>query len=886
MRKLATLLTIAVLTVGPFVAPAASQWDVQVPRGAIDVPRGDMLIENLDAVWTAAGDVLENVSILVRDGVIREIGQEVSVPGGTTVIDGSGLTAIPGLVDEHSHTAMDRSTNEGTTPISAEVRVIDALNPGSFNIYRALSGGVTTALILHGSANPIGGQAAIIKMRWGMDDSEQLLVEGAPKVVKFALGENVTRKNRRVQGRARFPRSRMGVEALYRQAFSAAREYERVWDDYRQNRNKYRVSPRRDLRLEALVDIMNGKIRVHAHSYRADEIVMLMRVAESYGFKIDVFTHVLEAYKVADELAAHGAGASTFADWWAYKLEAYDAIPYNAAITHRHGVLTSLNSDLPYLQTSLVYEFNKPVKYGDVSREDALRMLTFYPAQQLHIADRVGSIEVGKHADIVLLNGDPFDTYSRVEKTIVDGILYFDLARDAEMRGRPVRPLPTASPMPVATRPEEPASSGRTNSSNGSDSADGFGAAVTLALIGATVHPVSSAEIADGTVLVSGSEISYVGPRGSAQIPADAQVINLAGKHLYPGMIDPITQIGIIEIEQVTQSRDDIETGDFNPHLNSLWGVNPHSVEIGVARANGITAVMSVPARGVIEGSGAVVQLHGDTPERMVIAERAALVIDFPSAKGKAWEDAKLEGERLEELMALFERAVSYAAVPSSTDDPTAPFDANDRLRDRTILEAMVPAVTGETPVFFKMRTERDMRTLFLFLDKFTQVQPVIVGGDQAFRVAGELANRDIPVILASVLRPTLDQDDPISAGWENARILHAAGVKIAFTTQDLEEANHGHASVRNLPYQAARAAAFGLPREVALRAVTLSPAEILGLGAVMGSIERGKRADLIVTDGDPLQIVTNVERAFIAGTEVSLESKHTRLYEAFKDRH
>jgi imidazolonepropionase-like amidohydrolase len=876
MKKLAELFSVTALLVGLLASPAVAQWDVQIEPGEIDVPRGTIVIQNLDAVWTAAGEVLENVSIVIRDGIIREIGADVSVPRDAEVIDGTGFTAIPGIVDEHSHTAMDRSTNEGSTPVSAEVRVMDVLDPGSFSIYRALSGGVTTSLILHGSANPIGGQAAIIKMRWGMDDPEQLLFEGAPLMIKFALGENVTGKNWSPQGRVRFPRSRAGVESFYDQAFTAALEYKQAWDQYNANRRAYPVPPRRDLRLETLVGVLEGRILVRAHSYRSDEIVMLMRVAERYGFRIDAFTHVLEGYKVADEMAAHGASAGTFSDWWAYKLEAYDAIPYNAAIMHEHGVLTSLNSDISWLQTFMVYEFNKAAKYGDVSREDALRMLTLYPAQGLHIDDKVGSIEVGKEGDIVLLNGDPFDAYSRVEKTIVDGILYFDLSREAELRGLPVRPLPEVAPTPVAMAPTTAmASVGTSSATDGSDGVD-----ANLALVGATVHPVSGPEIADGVVMISGDRISFVGPRAAADIPAGAEVINVAGKHVYPGMIDPMTQVGMIEVGQVPASRDDQETGLYNPHVNALWGVHPHSVEIGVTRANGITTVLSVPGSGVIQGAGAVVQLSGDTPERMAVAERAALVVNFPSPSGKAWDDPELEGERLEELVDLFERAVVYAASPSHSDDPTAPFDGNDRMRERAMLEAMVPAVNGEMPVLFRASRERDIKTLFLFLDRFPEVKAVLVGADQAFRVADELAERGIPVIVGSAGSPTMDRDDHIAAGFENARILYSAGVKIAFSTQD-------YANVRNLPYHAAKAVAFGLPQEVGLRAVTLNTAEILGLGGEMGSIEVGKRADLIVTDGDPLQIVTNVERAFINGVEVSpADNKHTRLYEQFRNRH
>jgi imidazolonepropionase-like amidohydrolase len=883
----------AVILAGSLVllaSPAAAQqpFAVQAEAGSIDAPRGDLFIRNLDSVWTATGEVLENVSISIRDGVIREIGRDISPSRNVTVIDGTGLTAMPGIVDEHSHTAIDRGGNEGTAPIVPEVSVLDALNPEDFSIYRALSGGVTTALILHGSSNPIGGQGAIIKMRWGMERPEQLLVEEAPRVVKFALGENVTRKAAQGgfgRGRTRrYPESRAGVEALYVQAFTAAQEYKRAWDQYDADPRGQRMPPRRDLRLEALVDIMEGQLRVHAHSYRSDEIVMLMRVAERFGFRIDTFTHVLEGYKVADELAEHGAGASTFADWWAYKLEAYDAIPYNAAIMQRHGVLTSLNSDLPYLQTTLVYEMMKPVKYGAVSKEEALRMLTINPARQLHIEDQVGTIEVGKQADIVLLNGDPFDTYSRIEKTIVDGIVYYDLNAEDETRGEPFRSVPVVDPIPdQISGGYDPEPERWYVLPVGLDLGAVTRQGATMALIGATVHPVSTASISDGVVVVSDGRIAAVGSRTSVDIPAGTQVIRLDGKHVYPGMIDPLTQVGMIEIGQVAASRDDREVGRYNPHMRALSGVHPHSAEIEVTRANGITTVMSAPTSGVVRGMGSVIQLDGDTPERMAIASRAALVVDFPTPAGQEWDDPELRGERLEELVELFERSVQFAAGEISSDDPTAPFEANVWGRDDVLLGAMAPAITGQVPTFFTARTERQIRTLLLFLDEFPDVRPVVVGGDQAFRVAGELAQRRIPVVVGSTLIPTLSRSDAVSAGWENAAVLYAAGVKVAFSTS-MTRGEEGP-NVRNLPYHAARAVAFGLPKDAALQTVTLNAAEILGLGDEAGSIEVGKRADLIVTDGDPLQIVTNVERVFIGGNEVSVESRHTRLWESFRSR-
>ncbi|HEY0970067.1 MAG TPA: amidohydrolase family protein [Gemmatimonadales bacterium] len=853
----------------------------QIAPGTVKVPKGTVVIRNVDRLWTANGEILEGVSVVVRDGVIRAIGKDVQAPAGATVIDGAGLTAIPGIVDTHSHSAM-ATWNEGTAPIVPEVRVVDVLRPESLEIYQALAGGVTTSLILHGSANPIGGQSAIIKMRWEMDDPLQLMVEGAPRTVKFALGENVTRKSSSGRGGVeRFPASREGVEALHVQAFTAAQDYRRAWREYRANPSSFRVPPRRDLRLEALVDIMEGRINVVAHTYRSDETLMLLGIADRFGFRIDLFTHVLEGYKVADEIAAHGAGGSTFSDWWQYKLEAFDAIPYNAAVMHRHGVLTSLNSDSPWLQATMVMEMAKPVKYGGVSKEEALRMVTAYAARQIHLEDRIGTLEVGKDGDIVLLSGDPFDSYTRVEKTIVDGIVYYDRQNEAATRREPVRTLAA-----LPRRAQSASATAATTMPKG----DGVAAAGAVsvapdapvtALVGATVHPVSGPAVSDGVVLVQDGRIVAVGAASAVPVPAGATTVDLSGKHLYPGMIEPSTQLGMIEIGSVAASRDDREIGLFNPHIRALTGVHPHSEAIPVARANGITAVLAAPQGAIIDGAGSVVQLAGDTPERMAVDDRAVMVFELPAPTGNAWDEPKLEGERLEETVRMLERARLFAAGGVTNDDPTAPFVPQERGGERVLLEALVPVIKGEMPAFFRARTEREIGTLLLLLDRFPEIRAVIVGGDQAYRIAPELARRSIPVVVGSMIVPAMDEADPVTAGWENAARLHAAGVKVSFTTQFGENTT----DVRNLPYHAAQAVAYGLPEDVALRAVTLTAAELVGQGDEMGSIEPGKRADLIVTTGDPLQITTQVERVWIGGREVPTTSRHTRLWEQFRDR-
>ncbi len=886
--RLATIRTLVLaLIVGLLPGTLSAQGlEYQLEEGQGTYPTGDLFIRNLDAVWTVSGPVLRNASILIRDGVIAEIGPDIAAPAGVEVVDGTGMTAIPGLVDEHTHTAMV-GTNEGTVPVSAEVRVLDVLDPEGLTIYRSLSGGVTTARVMHGSANPIGGTSATIKMRWGVESGDQLLVDGVPMFIKFALGENVTRKGSSGRGGAtRFPASRQGVEALYREVFTAAREYRAEWDAYRENPSAFRVPPRRDLRLETLAKVLNRQIEIHAHSYRADEILALMRVAEEFDVTINVMTHVLEGFRVAREMAEHGAGGSTFSDWWQYKLEAYDAIPHNAAIMHKQGVLTAINSDISWLQAFMIYEYPKAVKWGGVAREDALKMLTLHPAEMLHLEDRVGSLEVGKDGDVVLLNGDPFNTYVRVEKTIVDGIVYYDVRDEAGTRDEPFNALPPLEPLDwgpgVVDDVDEPVGY------DASLATDLLEPGTAFAIVGGTVHPVASPAIKDGVVIVRSGRITAVGPAGRVSVPDDVEVVDASGRHVYPGMIDPLTNLGIHEFGQVGQASDRFETGTFNPHVKAVTAIVPYSAAINVARANGITAALVTQTGGVIPGTAGVVQLRGDTYERMAIEADAALMVAFPapvSARSHLLQEKDeepeptLDGERMESLVTLFERARTYAGTRTVAQDPTEPFEANVRGGDRVLLEALLPALRGEMPVFFEADSEWQIRTLLVFLEKFPTLRGVVVGGTEAFKVADLLAEHEVPVIITSAYAPTPNRDESILASYRNAAFLAEAGVKISFGTGST-------ADVRKLPWHAAHSVAFGLPVEEGLKAVTLNTAEVLGLDHLLGSLEPGKRADILITDGDPLQALTWIERMFVGGVEVDpRDNKHDRLYREFVDR-
>lgn len=392
--------------------------------GFTELPKAETLLFKNATVWTNEADgILENTDVLIKNGKIAKIGQNLS-DNSAKVIDATGKHLTAGVIDEHSHIAA-ASINEGGQNSSAEVSIEDVVEPGDISIYRNLAGGVTSIQILHGSANPIGGRSAIIKLKWG-ESADNLIYDNSPKFIKFALGENVKQSN--WSSYSRFPQTRMGVEQLYIDYFTRAKEY----DALKKSGKPYR----KDIELEVLAEILNKERFISCHSYVQSEINMLMKVAEKFNFNINTFTHILEGYKLADKMKEHGVGGSTFSDWWAYKYEVNDAIPYNAAIMHNQGVTVAINSDDGEMSRRLNQEAAKAVKYGGVSEEEAWKFVTLNPAKLLHIDDRVGSIKVGKDADVVLWTDHPLSIYAKAEKTIIEGVTYFDLKRDEMMRSK------------------------------------------------------------------------------------------------------------------------------------------------------------------------------------------------------------------------------------------------------------------------------------------------------------------------------------------------------------------------------------------------------------------------------------------------------------------
>ncbi len=414
----------------------------QMPAAAVTFPFGaygrtalpqvqTMLIKNA-TVWTMENEgVLEGTDVLVQNGKIARIGKNLSAAG-ATVVDGTGMHLTPGIIDEHSH--IGATSINDVLANSSMVRIGDNIDPEDPDIYRALSGGVTSIQILHGSANPIGGQSALIKLRWGKGP-EELKIEGADPFIKFALGENVKRS--RSPQSIRYPQSRMGVEQIFVDAFTAARDYEKSWKTYNalsSTEKSKTMSPRRDLAMDAMVEILNKQRFISCHSYVQSEINMLMKVAEQFGFRINTFTHILEGYKVADKMAAHGVGGAGFSDWWSYKWEVRYAIPYNAAIMHRAGVVSAINSDDAEMMRRLNQEAAKCVKYGGLSEVEALSLIPINPAKLLHLDQHTGSLKIGKDADLVLWTDHPLSIYARAAKTIVDGAVYYDMEEDQQLK--------------------------------------------------------------------------------------------------------------------------------------------------------------------------------------------------------------------------------------------------------------------------------------------------------------------------------------------------------------------------------------------------------------------------------------------------------------------
>jgi imidazolonepropionase-like amidohydrolase len=839
---------------------------------------------------TVTQGTLEKGDLLIRDGRIAAIGRSLEAPPGTFVIDASGRYVLPGIVDTHSHMGVypwpgveaNSDGNELTDPVTPWMRAADAIWTEDPGFERARAGGVTTVQIIPGSGNLIGGEGVTLKLRPSAD-LNRMVFAGAPRGIKMALGENPKRV---YGGRDKLPSTRMGNMALFRDAFNQARNYRAKWDAWRAKKEPDRgAPPDRDLKAEALLDVLDGKIRVHVHSYRKDEILQFLKIADEYGFKVASFQHCLEGYKIAPELVRRDIAVATFAHWWGYKVEAWDGIPHNAALLARAGVRVSIHSDSGNLIQRLYTEAAIAARYG-LSEEDALKAITLHPASALGVADRVGSLEVGKDADIAIFTRHPLDAYTLVERTLIDGEVVYSRAGVPTPPGLPAPPRPPQGPSAPPAKdlvPEAVPASHRD----------------LYAIVGGRVHTMTGPPIDNGTVIVEKGLIREVA--AGLPAPAGATVIDARGLWVFPGFIEPRTHLGLAEIDLVDVMRDEDEATDpVLPQLRAMDAYYTESELIPVARLHGLTAALAAPGEGnVVAGTGSLVHLDGDSPDRVLIKEDAALLVNLgeapkarygprkqmPSTRmgiaalvrdafTKAadyrakWADYARRKEASESGREGAGRKASRGAGGREGDGPPAPPDRDLKL------EALLPALEGTMPVLVRAHRVDDILTAVRLAGEF-KLKIILSHGTEAYKVASLLAAKSIPVVVG----PISTQPEAIEtqgAIYENAALLQRAGVKIAIQTGDTLNA-------RLLPYEAALAVAYGLPWDQAIRAITLNPAEMLGVASRVGSLRPGLDADLAVAEGDPLQPLTRLRLLMIRGRPIPLTSRQTALYEKWR---
>lgn len=868
------LFTLALLTASAS-ADYKLPYETEADRKPSITTHGDCFIR-AGRILTVSHGTIKNGQILVRKGKIAAIGTHLKPPAGVTVINAEDEVVMPGIVDPHVHRGIE-STNEGAESISAEVRIADVLNPDSLAWWQAAASGETTALFLHGSANAIGGQSVVAKYRFGKTTKEAIF-QGAPRMIKFALGENVTRMNfGGSQGTqpARFPISRMGQEAVYRRAFNDAKQYMEEWDRWNKS-SRNQPPPRKDLRLETLSDILRRRIWVNCHSYRADEILMMARLSKEFGFRLGTMTHALEAYKVAPELAQLGVPVSMFADQWSFKLEGYDAIPAGPVICVRAGILTSINTDGTGGTTALILDAAKATREG-LSENEALRLVTLSPAKQLGISKWVGSIDIGKDADLAFYDGHPFNVTSKNTLTLIDGEAVFQ-RRDAFKVGKsPDRSLDLASISGPEVLPlPKPAK--------------------LYSLQGATVVPVSGPPIADGEVVLRDGRIAYVGKRLTKPFAKDIVTVNVKGYRVYPGLIDAGAAFGLSEIPGIRQMQDTQEQGDFQADLMSATAVQGASAHFGPAKCNGLLTLVTRPAGGMISGQAGLLRSWAWNSPGMVLDRHLAMQINVPS-QGRRFgggehvhDDSELEdmqgrpsGQpeepglvtgRMRALESYFDSALTY--IKNRKEKPLeTPIDLRQ--------EAMIPVVQGRMQVFLRVRTPDSIRSGIALAKKY-KLKAILVGANEAWRIAGEVKKAGYPLLITPAGLVDLDanrpvQDyDPYDTPYAIPTLLTRAGIKFGFMSDD-------NAMAMNLPSKVGMSQAYGFSNSQALRSLTLTTAEILGWQKELGSLEVGKRGTLIITDGDALSATARVKMAFIDGRPIELSSKHTELRDTYMKR-
>lgn len=828
-------------------------------------------------IWTATGKILKNHDLRVENGRIAAIGVNLASEG-ARIIEAKGLHLTPGMIDPHSHIGVYpvpglRATADGNEiagPVSPEVQAADAFWPQDAAISRALAAGVTTAQILPGSANLIGGQAVTIRMLPGRSVHE-LKFPGAPTAVKMACGENP----KRIYGNKGGPFSRMGNVGRLRTIFQKAKEYRRKqvryetslthWrGDKQRKAEKKPVRPDRNIQLEVLVDVLEGKKPVHWHCYRADDMVAMLNIADEFGFRIKAFHHAVEAYKIRDLLRLHQTAVVTWVNWWGFKAEATDAIPESAALLSEAGVLVSLHSDSPRViqrynhEGALAYYRGKDIGV-DLAVDEGIKVVTINAARILGIDAEVGSLEKGKRADLLLWDGTPMDVYARVNKVFIDGIETYDRKKgrrptDFELAtvtpdNRRSTPNPRDAPTPPATVAKAAAVSSEK---------------ATLAFVGATIYPGDGPAIKEATLLVHNDRI--VGLGKDLTIPPGTKRIDAKGLVLTPGLIASETALGMVEIsmEATTNDKGPKDLA-LRPALNAAHSVNRSSWTIPVTRVEGFTTALVRPYGGIVSGQWAAFDLHQQSPDPSPIISPLAISAHFGQHGARAAQGSRaLAQMRLEELFA----------------DARWLMSARNQKSDRKLsasrlqLRAIWPILKREIPLVLTANRAGDISRALAFA-KRQQIRLVISGAAEGWKLAGPLAKAGIPVLI-SVDQNLPSSFDTLESRHDNAALLHQHGVRVIF------HANGESHNARSLRPLAGIAIAWGLSKQAALAALTHHPATTFGLKDI-GRLAPGMRANIVLWSGDPFSLKTRVKQLIIGGKVVSLESRQTELRKRYR---
>lgn len=903
------------LILGSLLVSAGSAFSQNLPFETVRdrTPTLDQKTRNVDIladrVITVSGETIKKGAICVRDGKIVYVGLAMAMPRFATPAEHTltAPVAMPGLVDTHIHRGIG-TTNEFSDAITIESRIRDSVEPTDITWWQALASGETSGLALHGSANPIGGESVVIKFKYNALPNEAFISD-APRMVKFALGENVMGNG------TRYPRTRMGTEAVYRRAFNSAREYMKEWENYEKGGRKG-LQPRHDVRLEAISDILRRKIWVQCHSYRADEILMMAKLSKEYGFKIGAMQHALEAYKVAPELAKLDVPVSMFSDNWSFKIEGYDSISSGPAICYKSGVLTSVNTDGVSGTTTLIYDAAKLIREGGLTENQAFRTVTLNSAMQLGISNRVGSLEVGKDADIALYSGHPFAVGSKVLTTMIEGKVLFQRKDAFQIDGKHVPALDL--PVPAVRDWSVPKGS------------------TSVAIRGAEIYLGNGKRMRNATMLLKNGRIAGMG--AGIAIPSGYSVMDAKGLSLYPPMIDAGTAIGLSEISSVPDTVDVSENGDFQPDIKAQTAIQAASAHIGVAACHGIMLALSRPSGGIISGQATILQMFGDNNDELTRVPTFAMTVSIPGAAPsrpfKETHGCRCFGTTLDELLngPIHDHSKdgevkipadfpsegwepeedrdhdhqSEAMAQEPSDKPKEPeftgrlktldeymttakeyLAKKDKDPNGTIvdlrLEAMRGMIEGKMPVILRVRTSGSILNAIAFAKKH-KLKGILSGAAEAWKVADKIKDSGYPVIITASGESTLSANqplndfDPYDSPYINPWALNRAGVLWCFQSDD-------NAMSFNLPMRAGFHTAYGLSQDDAIDALTRDAAKILGLDGEVGMLKIGAKADLIVTNGHPVESTTTVVGAFLGGTPVPMVSKHTMLRDRYMAR-